>query len=257
MKHHYWAVVPAAGIGSRFSSTQPKQYTDLLGVSILERTLVNLLDSHLFSGIVVALAENDTRFSTLSIANDSRIKTVMGGQTRAESVYHGLKSLVGLINSDDWVMVHDAARPLLEHKYLLRLQDQLEQLSPQKQGAILALPVTDTLKKQHADQCDDQLSSIDKIEKSLAMVQSTVSRENLWSAQTPQAFSYQVLMNTLDDLYQADRLAEMTDEASAMEFAGVEIALVEGSLSNIKITRPEDLQLAQAFMMMKQEATHE
>ncbi len=237
-KLRFWAVVPAAGSGQRFGGTIPKQYEQLHGEAILARSLRTLLESSTpLAGVVVALANNDQRFDTLTVANDKRIIRALGGMTRAESVLKGLQALSGKAAPNDWILVHDAARPLLSKHSLQSLIGQAEIL-PVNAGAILATPIADTLKRQ----------SPDSGESGEALVEKTIPREHLWAAQTPQMAPYQTLQKALEKLTGEGRANEITDEASALEMTGSSVKLVRGETSNIKITQPEDLRFAEAYM---------
>lgn len=237
MKSKVWAVVPAAGMGQRFGGDRPKQYSLLRAKTILERTLDTLLQSNVFAGVVVALASDDREFEKLVVAGDSRIIKVLGGPTRADSVRFGLQALADKSEPNDWVMVHDAARPLLSTQSIRKLKEACERLSAQSEGVILARPIADTLKR-----VKDQSGNV------LRTVKKTVSREQLWFAQTPQAFGYQALFSSLVKLASEGRLTEVTDEASAMELMGYNVHLMHGDAANFKITLPEDLFLAEAYL---------
>lgn len=214
-------IMPAAGIGSRMQSATPKQYLQLAGRTLIEHSLLALLADSRIQKIVVALHPEDEHFCQLTISRDPRIQTVTGGATRAESVCNALRSLE---QSDQLLaVVHDAARPCLSVEDLQRLLDQAQQ-APQ-QGAILATPVRDTMKRASAGR-----------------VLQTESRTDLWHALTPQVFMASELAAQITAADKAN--AEITDEASAMERSGVKPALVEGSSNNIKVTQADDLALA-------------
>lgn len=215
-----WAIVPAAGRGTRIGSPVPKQYLTLAGRSIIEHTLGVLLAHPLIDGVMVALAPGDADWPGLTSLHGKPVKTCVGGATRAASVLHALQAV-----SCDAVVVHDAARPLLTAGDLTAVMDAA--FVDLSRGAILASPVADTLKRA------DPSGSI----------AATVDRSSLWRALTPQVFGRDALLTALSSALAAG--AEVTDEASAMEFAGVSPRLVEGRADNLKITTPADLALAE------------
>ena len=223
----YWVAIPAAGIGSRMRGVVPKQYLDLLGRRVIEHTLSVFLDHPRIHGIVLALHPQDTEWPDCEYAGDARVATVSGGSERADSVLAMLDWLLARADPDDWVLVHDAARPCLSREDLDRL---LARASAHPVGGLLGVPVADTMKR--ADVAGEVLE--------------TVSRERLWHALTPQMFRVGGLHRALSDAL-ARGLA-VTDDASAMELAGLRPLLVEGSRSNLKITRPDDLPLASFYL---------
>ncbi len=218
------AVVPAAGIGSRMQSDRPKQYLTIGQRTLLEYSIASLLSHPAISRVVVALHPDDKQFTQLPLAVDPRIVTVVGGESRADSVRAGLD----VINNAHWVLVHDAARPCLHPEDLDRL---LQLTVSSKTGGILASPVRDTMKRAEPR---DQL------------IAHTVDREDLWHALTPQLFPFQLLKDCL--LRAISEGALITDEASAVEYCGYHPRLVYGRSDNIKVTRPEDLALAEFFL---------
>ena len=222
-----WAVVPAAGRGERFGGRLPKQYTPLRGRPILSWTLAALLGEPSIRGVMVALAEGDRRFARLSESRDPRVRSCRGGARRELSVARALDALSGEARDEDWVLVHDAARPCLHREDLRRL---MAAVAGDPVGGLLALPVSDTLKAAGRDGRSER----------------TVSREGLWRALTPQMFRYGVLRRAL--ALSIEREREVTDEASAVEALGLRPRLVPGRAGNIKITLPEDLALAAAII---------
>jgi 2-C-methyl-D-erythritol 4-phosphate cytidylyltransferase / 2-C-methyl-D-erythritol 2,4-cyclodiphosphate synthase len=235
----FWAIVPAAGRGERFASAAnlsiPKQYTALLGKSVLEWSLRALLAEPRIHGIVVVLAAGDERWSEVARSLDSpKLLTTIGGAHRQDSVMNGLEYLAPTVQADDWILVHDAARPCLSGKEVSALCDALEK-NPREAagkiaGVVLAAPIVDTVKRELPNGLE------------------TVDRAGLWRALTPQVFAYADLRRALQDAAR-DRFA-VTDEAQAMERLGVRAALVPGSPFNIKVTRAEDLELAAAILKM-------
>ncbi|MDN4503845.1 2-C-methyl-D-erythritol 4-phosphate cytidylyltransferase [Alteromonadaceae bacterium BrNp21-10] len=222
----FTVIVPAAGIGSRMAADIPKQYLHIDNKTIIEHTLERLISHPQIKHIVVALAADDSHFQTLAIAGQSWISTVVGGNTRAKSVLAGLQ----ILHNEDWVLVHDAARPCMNHHDL----DKLLALHTGNVGGILAFKVRDTMKRANSDN----------------LVVCTESRENLWHALTPQFFPYQTLLAALTSCMQNN--VEITDEASAIEYCDGQVILVEGSNENIKITRPDDLALATFYLREQQ-----
>ncbi|MCE3285888.1 MAG: 2-C-methyl-D-erythritol 4-phosphate cytidylyltransferase [Steroidobacteraceae bacterium] len=223
-----WAVVPAAGQGSRFGASVPKQYAPLLGRPVLSWTLQALLAEESLAGIVVALADVDGRWASLEEARDPRIVTCAGGDRRERSVANALAALAGRAAETDWVLVHDAARPCLRHDDLQALFSELRDDDPV--GGLLAAPVSDTLKR--ADR--------------KSRVCETVAREALWRALTPQMFRFGLLQRALALCVERGR--SITDEASAIESLGLRPKLVRGHADNVKVTNPEDAALAEAIL---------
>jgi len=217
------AIVPAAGIGSRMGAELPKQYLQIDEKTILELTLELLLTHPKIEHVVVALHPADQFFNGLSLSSHPKLHTVVGGSERADSVLACLNYLDG----DYWAMVHDAARPCLTHGDIDKLIASRQRFP---QGAILAAPVRDTMKRGNAD----------------GTVKETVCREQLWHALTPQLFQATALKGNLEQALAQG--ANITDEASAMEWAGVSPGLVDGRVDNIKITHPDDLLLAGLFL---------
>ena len=218
----FWAVIPAAGVGARMAADRPKQYLQLGGRTILEHSLGCFLDHPRLKGLVVSLAIDDPYWPTLACATDPRIQRADGGSERSGSVLNALLQLNALGASDeDWVLVHDAARPNLGRDDLDKL---LAELADDPVGGLLAVPARDTLKR------------VDKH----GRVVDTIDRSLIWQAYTPQMFRLGALHRALADSLVADAL--ITDEASAMEWSGQAPRLVEGRSDNIKVTRPEDLE---------------
>lgn len=227
----YWAIIPAAGVGSRMNADIPKQYLHLNHKTILEHTLDRFLEHPAISGVVLVVTEGDHHWNKISLKlkTDKPLLLASGGAERCHSVLYGLEALSDKVDADDWVLVHDAARPCLTHEDIYKL---IAELSSHEVGGILARPVHDTMKR------DDGHQNIAE----------TVERRGLWHALTPQMFRYQILFDALtralDDGFQ------VTDEASAIEHAGLSSRLIEGRQENIKITRQEDLQLAALYLKL-------
>jgi 2-C-methyl-D-erythritol 4-phosphate cytidylyltransferase len=223
----FWAVVPAAGSGTRMRSDIPKQYLPLAGRRVLEHTLGALLASGSFQRLVVVLAPDDRHWQDSPLAGDSRVVTATGAALRCESVSNGLARLSEFAGADDFVAVHDAARPCVAQQDLRKV---LAAAQAHADGALLAVPVTDTLKSADAQ----------------GRVSETLDRERLWRALTPQVFLLQSLRTALQTALAGG--VQPTDEAQAMELAGYRPQLVQGSADNLKITRPDDLPLAEALL---------
>jgi 2-C-methyl-D-erythritol 4-phosphate cytidylyltransferase len=218
----FWVVIPAAGIGSRMQADRPKQYLLLAGKTIIEHTLDCFLDHAGLQGLVVSLAAGDPYWRKLGCANDPRVRRADGGAERADSVLAGLIRLSELgARKDDWVLVHDAARPNLSRADLDKL---LVELMDDPVGGLLAAPARDTLKRADPE----------------GRVQETIDRSVIWQAFTPQMFHLGALRDALAGALAAG--AAITDEASALEWAGHSPRLIEGRADNLKVTRPEDLQ---------------
>jgi len=215
-----WAVVPAAGRGTRFGGATPKQYLLAGDRVLLAHTLEALLSHPVVAGVMVVVAENDADWPGWQSLADKPILTCIGGATRAGSVLAGLHALPDDVRADDFVLVHDAARPNLTAADLGRL---LEVGRADPVGAILAAPVRDTLKRAGDD----------------GGIDATEPRERLWRALTPQLFRRHQLARALQEA--ADAGVDITDEAMAMERQGLRPLLVEGSEDNFKVTTPADL----------------
>ncbi|MGD9661262.1 MAG: 2-C-methyl-D-erythritol 4-phosphate cytidylyltransferase [Porticoccaceae bacterium] len=222
----FWFVVPAAGVGSRFGGDEPKQYALLAGKTVIEHTLERLLAVKP-SGIVVAIHPDDQRWQTLDISRHPLIRSVTGGTERVHSVSHALAALAEQAADDDWVLVHDVARPCVRIEDIQRLQETLKDSSV---GGILAAPVSDTIKIV-ADGCK---------------ITRTQNRSTLWSAMTPQMFRYALLSDSLTQALLQKIIP--TDEAMAVELAGFSPEVVPGCRDNIKITREEDMAIATAIL---------
>lgn len=224
MQRHY-AIVPAAGSGSRFGGETPKQYQSLAGRPLIYYSVAALCRCQAIDRVWVVLSPDDRwwrQYDWTSLGH--KLETVYcGGASRSESVANGLAAAATAAHDDDWVLVHDAARPCLSQANLAAL---CEQLADDPVGGILAVPVADTLKR-----ADDE-----------QRVARTESRDGLWQAQTPQMFRYGLLCRVLAEH------TDGTDEASAIEAAGFNPRLVAGDISNFKVTFPADLRLADLIL---------
>ncbi|HEY5754985.1 MAG TPA: 2-C-methyl-D-erythritol 4-phosphate cytidylyltransferase [Steroidobacter sp.] len=227
MENRFWVVVPAAGSARRMGAAVPKQYLPLAGRTVIEWSLAPFLAHARTAAIVVALSPDEPRWSQTTLASDAKIATTVGGAERMDSVLAGLRVLQDRAGPNDWVLVHDAARPCLSATDLDRL---LNELQDDEVGGLLAAPVVDTLKRANDG----------------GRVSQTVPREKLWRALTPQMFRYAILQRALESV-QAKGIA-VTDEAQAVEALGLQPKLVAGDADNIKITLPEDLPRAERIL---------
>ena len=216
----FYALIPAAGSGSRMGAAIPKQYSYLHGRQVIDHSVATFLIQPWIEQVYVVVSPEDTHFH----AEDRRVTRLpVGGLTRRDTVLNGLQALTEKLRPDDWVLVHDAARPGLTPELLQRLFDEC---CHDPVGGLLAVPVADTLKK-----ADDQGRAV-----------GTIPRTGLWAAQTPQMFRYALLCEALQHLPSA------TDESSAIEALGFHPRLVMGDARNFKLTYPHDLQRAQQGM---------
>ena len=211
-------------------SRRPKQYLPLAGLTVIEHSLNCLLNHPEISAAVVAISETDGYWADLAYQHTKPIYTAPGGAERCDSVLNALHSLREMADEQDWVLVHDAARPCLRQKDISQL---IKQCKNHPVGGILAVPVKDTIK--HSLKGSSPPQAIDK----------TIDRDVLWHAQTPQMFRFGALCDALLRAV-ADGIT-VTDEASAMEHFGQHPLLIEGHGDNLKITRPEDLPLAEFY----------
>lgn len=233
-----WAVVPAAGIGRRMASERPKQYLPLAGETILEVTLNKLISLEWIQGVVVAIHPKDTYWNNLPISTHSKIHVVPGGDERSDSVFSALKYLKNSCaeNNPAWVMVHDAARPCVS---LEKMDTLARECLSQKCGGILAARISDTVKL--AANVDSEKNDIE--------IDSTLNRNLLWAAHTPQMFMLTELLSALE--FCNLKKYPVTDEASAIEKLGRKTRLVEDRKDNIKVTVPEDLSWAEHILKLQ------
>ena len=221
----YIALVPAAGNGARFGADVPKQYLPLGGRPLIHYALDALRRCDRIEQVLVVLSPGDEWWESFDWSSlGSKLRAAYcGGATRAESVANGLAALANELSATDWVLVHDAARPCLSQPMLDRL---IDALSADEVGGLLAMPVADTLKRADPEQ----------------RVAVTEPRDGLWQAQTPQMFRYGLLCTAL-----ASAL-NVTDEASAVEASGLSPRLVRSDMTNLKVTFPADLALAELIL---------
>lgn len=229
-KNDCWAIIPAAGVGRRFAGKTPKQYLKVAGKSILQHSIERVLSAPQVNAAVVCVADNDLLWEREPISKSPRVRSTLGGETRAKSVLRGLEFLSSFAKQSDWVLVHDAVRPLLAETSLQKL---ISHCRDQQRGAILACGSVDTLKK------------VDKKNQ----ISATLDRSVIWQAQTPQMFSVGQLTNSLSSAIAAN--ANITDEASAMELSGFHVDIVNSSFNNFKLTTRADLPLLEFLMEAK------
>ncbi len=223
----FWAVVPAAGVGRRMGAPTPKQYLELGGRPVIEHTLETLLACPRLDGVYVAVSAQDEWWGDTAMSKHPRVVRVDGGSERCHSVLNALNLLQQSAAPEEWVLVHDAARPCLRMQDLEHLIDQLQE---HPVGGVLGVPVRDTMKRTGVGNG----------------VSKTVSRDHLWHAYTPQMFRLGPLQQALEQA--VAKGLTVTDDASAMELAGSTPVMVEGHDDNIKITRPEDPSLAEFYL---------
>jgi 2-C-methyl-D-erythritol 4-phosphate cytidylyltransferase len=229
----YWAIVPAAGSGSRMGAALPKQYLRLGDRTVLEHTLDTLLAIDAISGVLLVVAPGDNAWQSIQPRYSGQpVDVVDGGAERCHSVLNALDALAGKAAASDWVLVHDAARPCVRRDDIRAL---MESVAAGSDGGLLGVQVADTMKRVAAD----------------GRVSATVDRAGLWHALTPQMFRLEALRAALRQAIAADSL--VTDEASAMELAGYRPLMVQGHRDNIKITLPADLALAAFYLQAGQQ----
>jgi 2-C-methyl-D-erythritol 4-phosphate cytidylyltransferase len=239
----YWLVMPAAGAGRRFGAALPKQYAPLEGRTVIEWALAPFLEDPRCAHAVVALAPGDRHWAAVAgrlapAGGRSAVSSVTGGEARSRSVRLGLAALETRAAPDDWVLVHDAARPCLATGDLERL---LAALGAHALGGLLAAPLRDTLKR-----AADGTAQPPGTAPGAPVVSATVERSGLWRALTPQMFRFRPLCAALDAAHAAARLPG--DEAEALEWLGERPLLVAGAASNLKVTGADDLTLAAAIL---------
>ena len=226
-----WAVIPAAGSSSRFSKTELKQYQMIEGKTVLEHTISRLTQLPL-TGYVLAIGSHDHFAATLPFNQSEKAHFCQGGEERVHSVLNALHYLKVFAAPDDLVFVHDAARPCVT---LECLENLVETAITESCSAILAIPVRDTLKR---------------VDSSSNQIEQTVSRKQLWQAQTPQISTFATLSQAIEKALSADIV--ITDEASALEYVGEKVKVVSGRSDNLKITYPDDLELAKLILTVQQ-----
>ena len=217
----YFALLPAAGVGARMGTGLPKQYLEIVGRPMLWHAIHAFERHPRIERVYVVLSPEDGYWDGHDWSGLTKLRALRcGGATRAESVLNGLTAIADEVAGQDWILVHDAARPCLSRDLLDKL---LDEVSEDPVGGILAAPVADTLKR----------------EGEARRIRETVPREGLWGAQTPQMFHHGLLRRALEHAG-----TQVTDEASAIEALGLSPRLVEGDITNLKVTFPRDLELA-------------
>ncbi|MBB1485023.1 2-C-methyl-D-erythritol 4-phosphate cytidylyltransferase [Oceanospirillum sp. D5] len=234
MNNRIWFIVPAAGTGSRMQADRPKQYLSLAGRPVIEHTLQRLTQALPDAAVVLCLNPDDPWWPDISTP-DCELHLAEGGKERCDSVLNGLNLLSGKAADNDWILVHDVARPCVRTDDIRNL---VSSLQDDETGGILALPVADTMKR-----AADQNPCVSRIEK-------TVDRNQMWHALTPQMFRYGLLKSCLERALAEG--VQITDEASAVEWGGYQPALIKGQRDNLKITHPDDLWFAELFLNAQQ-----
>lgn len=224
----FLALLPAAGVGARMGAEHPKQYLNIHGRPMIWHALSAFEQHPAIDGTHVVISAGDGWWDGYDWSAFAKLRVWRrGGASRAESVLNGLAAISGEVAADDWILVHDAARPCLTRALLDKL---LGELADDPVGGILAAPVADTLKR----------------EGDRGRIGETVSRDGLWGAQTPQMFRHGALRAALERAGN-----QVTDEASALEFMGLAPKLVESDLSNLKVTFPRDLEMARLLLAQR------
>lgn len=224
------ALLPAAGGGTRFGAPVPKQYALLDGKPVLLHAIERLSAAMPSASLHVLLAPDDHFYEHAVGAHARTAVMRCGGATRAETVRHGLEALARIAHDDDWILVHDAVRPCIDAASLARL---FAELTDDPVGGLLAVPMASSLKRSGGDR----------------RVVRSESREGLWHAQTPQMFRFHVL----HEAFARGDVDQVTDESQAVEALGLNPRLVPGSRTNIKITYPDDLELAAAILAQQRQ----
>ncbi|MFK3736710.1 2-C-methyl-D-erythritol 4-phosphate cytidylyltransferase [Massilia sp. TN1-12] len=224
----YFALIPAAGVGSRMGAASPKQYLKIGGKPMLRHTLDAFLSSELIAHTFVVVSPDDPYIDGVAPSHGVTVLRC-GGDSRMESVRNGLAVLANTLADTDWVLVHDAARPGLTAELIEKL---VTATGDHPAGGLLALPVVDTVKR-----CIDGEAA------------GTIPRNGLWLAQTPQMFRYQLLREALNAATDPNTI---TDDASAVEALGLSPRLVEGHPRNLKVTLPEDIRIAEIYLAVSQ-----
>ncbi|NRA42118.1 MAG: 2-C-methyl-D-erythritol 4-phosphate cytidylyltransferase [Pseudomonadales bacterium] len=237
-----WVILPCAGIGKRFKADKPKQYLTIHNKTLVELALEAFLLRHDVQGVIVPLAEHDNYFAQLEIVQQyaDKIITVAGGAERVHSVHNALEylKLHKLCKANHWVCVHDAARPCVNQADIDRLFALMTHAEANQAGGLLAIPAVNTLKQVN-------------IKDGTMLAEQTIDRSTIWQALTPQLFPFAALYQAMSQAIAENK--QITDEASAMELAGYTPQLLQGASSNIKVTEPADLPLAEFWLQRMRE----
>lgn len=227
----FWVVIPNAGIGDRFGTETPKQYVRIHGKTVFEHSINAFLSQDWIAGIIVALSASDSYFQHLTVARHEKVKQVLGGKNRSDSVMNAIAYLKNHAAQRDWVLVHDAVRPCLHAE---DLQNLITTLKNEQVGGILAMPLHDTIKFAEKQ-----------------IIAHTVDRSHLWCALTPQMFRLQILAEAL--IYCQARDMKVTDESSAIEHYGLKSKLIEAKHPNPKLTYTRDFSFISLLLRQQQE----
>lgn len=227
-KYRYFCIIAAAGVGQRIGSNQPKQYLPIANRTLIEMSIEPFLISQHIENVVVVLSKYDQWFSELSIAQHPKISVVEGGAERCESVIRGLESLSTTANPQDWILVHDAARPNFKIEDLNKL---IETVADHPVGGILGCPVSDSLKHVNHENA----------------IQKNSSREGIWRAFTPQMFRYELLLSSLKHCIDNNQM--VTDEASALTYFDHQPLMISGRSDNFKVTTVEDYEMMKKILI--------
>ncbi|HEU5435938.1 MAG TPA: 2-C-methyl-D-erythritol 4-phosphate cytidylyltransferase [Telluria sp.] len=222
----YFALIPAAGVGARMQADGPKQYLPIAGKPMLAHTVGAFAGTAAIAHTFVVVSPDDGVIDSLALGTDKVSVLRRGGATRMDSILNGLQTMAGAVDDDDWVLVHDAARPGLTAALIEQL---IDAVGAHAVGGLLALPVVDTVKQAGA-------------------AMHTVPRDGLWLAQTPQMFRYKLLRDALLAARENGTAAAITDDASAVEALGLSPLLVEGHPRNLKVTLPRDIEIAAMYL---------
>jgi len=234
MKKKIFVLIPAAGVGARFGHSTPKQYVKIDQLTILEHVIACFEKDNFFSGLYIAISESDAYFDTLRLTEktNGKVQKVIGGETRQDSVFNLLNNIKHIARPDDWVLVHDAARPTLSLRDLHQLISSLENNSV---GGLLAKPISSTV----------------KLSKNHENIHQTLDRDYLWEALTPQMFRYEVLYESMQIC--KNKKITVTDESQAVELYGLAPKIIEAKDTLLKLTHSRDFSIITGLLMQKED----